>query len=275
MRSSAYSSTPDTAALSVLVEARLDQLEVPVAQLRPERVVELERGVREAEAVVRARSRSRSAAPAARRSSGPRPSLAAAGSGSTSDTRSRISREAFQSLLARSRPCLTRSSLKRTSCVEDIASRPKRSASAPCSSIRSSGSMPVPSDFDIRRPSGAWITEWMFTSVNGISPVNSIAEHHHAGHPEEDDVARRGEHVGRVEGAQLRRLLGPAERGERPQRRTRTRCRARRGRAPSPRPRAARCRRSVSSPRYQTGSWWPHQSWREMHQGRMFSSQSR
>ena len=29
--------------------------------------------------------------------------------------------------------------------------------------------MPVPSDFDIRRPSGAWITEWMFTSVNGIS----------------------------------------------------------------------------------------------------------
>ena len=30
----------------------------------------------------------------------------------------------------------------------------------------------------------------------------------------------------------------------------------------------------VSSPRYQTGIWWPHHSWREMHHGRMFSSQS-
>ena len=34
--------------------------------------------------------------------------------------------------------------------------------------------MPVPSDFDIRRPSGAWMTEWIGTSVNGSSPVNSI-----------------------------------------------------------------------------------------------------
>ncbi len=33
--------------------------------------------------------------------------------------------------------------------------------------------MPVPSDFDMRRPSGAWITEWMFTSVKGSSPVTS------------------------------------------------------------------------------------------------------
>ena len=33
--------------------------------------------------------------------------------------------------------------------------------------------MPVPSDFDIRRPSGAWITEWIGTSRNGSSPVNS------------------------------------------------------------------------------------------------------
>ena len=34
--------------------------------------------------------------------------------------------------------------------------------------------MPVPSDFDIRRPSGAWITEWMFTSVNGTCSVSSL-----------------------------------------------------------------------------------------------------
>ena len=77
-----------------------------------------------------------------------------------SGTLSRISRLAFHILLARSRPCWTRAWEKRTSWVEDIASRPKRSASAPCSAISSSGSMPVPSDFDIRRPSGAWITEW-------------------------------------------------------------------------------------------------------------------
>ena len=33
--------------------------------------------------------------------------------------------------------------------------------------------MPVPSDLDIRRPSGAWIIEWIGTSANGSSPVNS------------------------------------------------------------------------------------------------------
>ena len=33
--------------------------------------------------------------------------------------------------------------------------------------------MPVPSDFDIRRPSGARIVEWMITSWNGISPISS------------------------------------------------------------------------------------------------------
>ena len=43
------------------------------------------------------------------------------------------------------------------------------------------------------------------------------AEHDHPRDPEEDDVAARGEHVGRVERAQLRRVLGPAERRERPQ----------------------------------------------------------
>ncbi len=40
----------------------------------------------------------------------------------------------------------------------------------------------------------------------------------HAGDPQEEDVARRQQHVGRVEGAQLVGLVGPAERRERPQR---------------------------------------------------------
>src|SRR4051812_39336818 len=71
---------------------------------------------------------SRSSRETIQRSSTP---VAAPVSGSTSATRSRISRAAFHSLLARSRPCLTRSSLKRTSWEDDMASRPNRSASAP------------------------------------------------------------------------------------------------------------------------------------------------
>ena len=51
VRSSAHSSTPDTARVVLLVEARLGELEVPVAELGPEGAVELERRVREAEAV--------------------------------------------------------------------------------------------------------------------------------------------------------------------------------------------------------------------------------
>ncbi len=43
--------------------------------------------------------------------------------------------------------------------------------------------------------------------------------HHHAGDPEEEDLARRGEEAGRVEGAHLGRVVGPAERGEGPERR--------------------------------------------------------
>ena len=47
-------------------------------------------------------------------------------------------------------------------------------ASAPCSSIRSSGSMPVPRLLLIRRPSGAWMTGLITTSENGMSPMNSM-----------------------------------------------------------------------------------------------------
>ena len=42
--------------------------------------------------------------------------------------------------------------------------------------------------------------------------------HHHARHPERDDVAARHQHAGRVVVRQLRRLLRPAERRVRPQR---------------------------------------------------------
>jgi hypothetical protein len=49
---------------------------------------------------------------------------AVSGSVTSSGTRSSTSRDAFQSLLASWRPCAIFSSLKRTSWVEDIASRP-------------------------------------------------------------------------------------------------------------------------------------------------------
>jgi hypothetical protein len=43
--------------------------------------------------------------------------------------------------------------------------------------------------------------------------------HDHPRHPEEEDLARRGEEAGRVEGAQLGGVVGPAERREGPDRR--------------------------------------------------------
>ncbi len=45
------------------------------------------------------------------------------------------------------------------------------------------------------------------------------AHHHHPGDPEEDDVVARHQHVAGVVAGQVRRLVRPAERAERPQRR--------------------------------------------------------
>ena len=65
------------------------------------------------------------------------------------------------------------SSEKRTSWVLDMSSSPNRVASAPYLSIIARGSTPLPRLLLMRRPSAAWITEWMYTSRNGISPTNS------------------------------------------------------------------------------------------------------
>ena len=84
------------------------------------------------------------------------------------------------------------------------------------------------------------------------------------------------EHVARVPAAQRRRVVGPAERRERPQRRREPRVEhvgrllpavALGPRRPAP--------RSEPSGANQTGSRWPHHSWREMHQGRIDSIQSK
>ena len=67
-------------------------------------------------------------------------------------------------------------------------------------------------------------------------------EHDHPGHPQEEDLAARREDVGRVEGAQLRRCPRASRAWRTATARRRTRCRGRRGRGPSPRPPAAPCR---------------------------------
>ena len=65
---------------------------------------------------------------------------------------------------------------KRGSWLEVTLSRPYRVASAPYGSSASSGSMPVPSVRDMRRPSGLRSVEWMSTSANGSSPISSRPE---------------------------------------------------------------------------------------------------
>ena len=99
------------------------------------------------------------------------------------------------------------------------AARVKRSASAPYLSISSSGSMTLPLDFDIFWPA---LVAHQGVDVDGAERhiAHEVqAHHHHAGDPEEDDVEAGDQHVGRVVALQLRRLLRPAERRERPQRR--------------------------------------------------------
>ena len=112
--------------------------------------------------------------------------------------------------------------------------------------------------------------------------------HDHARDPEEDDVEAGDEHRRGQERRELLRLLGPPERGVAPQRRAEPRVEhvgiARRTTAGS-RPSFARaCARASASLRatytlpassYHAGIWWPHQSWREMHQSWMLLIQCR
>jgi hypothetical protein len=144
--------------LVAVVQPRLDELEVPVAQLAEDEAVEAERGLGEVEAGdplgrVGLRGLQAREDPAVldrgRARGGPRRRV---------DLPS-MKRVALKSLLPSARPCSIFSSEKRTSWVEDIASSPKRTASAPYWSMSVTGSMPVPSDLLIRRPSGAWMTE--------------------------------------------------------------------------------------------------------------------
>ena len=128
------SAKPAGVGVVVLVEPRLDASPGTsrTARRRRSRRARARRG-----GTRRPRSRSVSSASAAcsreriQRSSTVAGSRRRTGTVTPSGTRSSTSREALNSLLASCRPCATFSSLKRTSCVEDIASSPKRTASAP------------------------------------------------------------------------------------------------------------------------------------------------
>ncbi len=79
----------------------------------------------------------------------------------------------------------------------------QRSASAPYSAITSSGSMPLPSDLDILRCCVSRTVPCRYTVWNGASPGERVPGEDHARDPEEQDLRRRDEHVGRVERAHV------------------------------------------------------------------------
>ena len=156
-----------------VVEARLDRLEVPVAEVVEGEVVELVRR--------RARSRTRRGSSSTARCVCD--SRARIQRSSSDDGRSAGSRAlaALQDqprrvpeLVRELRALLDRrvreAHVLRERVLQQPVARRRR-----CRSARSisSGSMPVPSDFDMRRPSGASTVEWMITSRNGISPSSS------------------------------------------------------------------------------------------------------
>src|SRR5215207_2742423 len=141
----------------------------------------------------------------------------------------------------------------------------------------SSGSIPVPRLFDIRRPSGALIVEWMLIEWNGISPINSIpaitilasqrkmiprsVELTSFGYQVSSSGVRSGQpSVANGQSADENQVSS-----------TSSSC------ARSFEPHVSHTSGADSdavvwpSGQYQTGMRCPHQSWRETHHGRMFS----
>ena len=169
-RSSAASAV--AAGLVVLVQPRLDRLRVPVAEVVEREVVERVRRrgeVEPAPGVLDVGSR--------RHRCGEDPALLeVARARLRRDTPRRSGGSAARRSRACSRACdPPRSSRTRSGRPASTSSSAARSGSRRRRTRRSasSGSIPVPRLFDIRRPSGALIVEWMFTVWNGISPMSS------------------------------------------------------------------------------------------------------
>ena len=215
-------------------EGRLDHLEIAVAELVPDervdrlgRLVEAER----LEVAVRRRPRSPRGATG---SSGParlsvRPARSSPGCSPSEQGQERTGapRSRPSSRSCASRPCAP--ARPRPSGPEDAAEASvNRTASAPNSWIASSGSMTLPLVFDIFSPPTAHEAVQV-DRVERRLVREAQSRHDHPGHPEEEDVVARDEHVGRIEVLRGRGLVGPAEHRERPELRTRTRCPARPG----------------------------------------------
>ena len=268
-----------------VVQARLDDLEVPVAELRPEEVVEVERGM--GEVVARRASRvhrRRSSAAAARGSSGPRTRRVRPGPGSASRVQQDQARgvphlvgEVAALLDAVGRVAHVLAS--RTSPAGRSAARRRRgrrsrpAGRSRCPATSTSAGRRAPGSRSARR-----------RRRNGMSPANSrpiITIRATQRKMISRAVVRK---LGRVEGRQQRVVRSgqpsvanghSAELNQVSS--TSVSCRSAPGSirrtAAAARGRLASESATTSSPssQYQTGIWWPHQSWRETHQGRMFS----
>ncbi len=188
---------PSRAASSPSYEPRLDRLGVPVAEVVEGQVVErVAPTARSRSAPSASSSSARVASSRARiqRSSSvarPRVGLDVAAPGAAGARRSRACSRACAP--PRSRPRRSARPGSRTSSAARSGSRPRRARS-----ITSSGSMPVPRLFDIRRPSGARIVEVMITSVKGTLADQLEPGPDHPVLPEPDDVPRGHVHVARV-----------------------------------------------------------------------------
>ena len=138
--------------------------------------------------------------------------------------------------------------------------------------------MPVPSDFDMRRPSAACTVEWMTTSENGprqeLEPIIIIRATHRL------MISRAVRATCRVERAQVRGVSSgqpSVANGQSADENQVSSTSGSRSSCSMPQSGSASARSPativVADSQYHTGSWWPHQSWRETHHGRMASIQ--
>src|SRR5690606_7422900 len=132
-------------------------------------------------------------------------------------------------------------------------------------------------DLLMRRPSGAWIVEWMYTSWNGTSPrweleniiiratqrlmMSRAVQSTPVGWKWRRSAVSSGQpsvawshmpelnHVSSTSSSRRHSALPHSGHG----------C--------PPGPSMDTCTWDSSAVQYQTGSWWPHHSWRDRHQG--------
>ena len=200
VRSSTHSSFADAAArLAPAGQAHLDRLDVPVAEVVPDERVERLHRRRE---VVRPRA----AAARRRRPRQPRQDPAVLycfrlrGDGTASASACEQHEPGgIPQLVGELRPLLDHPLREAHVLGRAHLQQAVARAVGAVRSIRSSGFTPVPSDFDMRRPSSAWMIDVMTTSVNGHLAHELDPHHQHPRHPQVDDVARRDQHVAGVE----------------------------------------------------------------------------